>query len=155
MDIISRHPQETEKLGASLGGLLRAGDRICLSGELGAGKTAFSRGIGAGWGAATPLTSPSYTLAHEHQRGDGEGLYHLDFYRISGPAEAELMGIDDILDSRAVVIFEWPERVQSILPTCHLWVDISVIESWRRRFVFAAQGERHQALLNEYRKRVG
>ena len=82
--------ERTASLGAALGRLLTPGDVLCLSGELGAGKTVFSRGIGAGWGATVPLTSPTYNLAHEHERQqDRARLYHLDFYRISCAREAE------------------------------------------------------------------
>ena len=154
LNIISRRPQQTEELGAALGKLLRAGDRICLSGELGAGKTAFSRGIGIGWGAVIPLTSPSFNLAHEHQGRGGERLYHLDFYRIGGAEEAESIGLDDILEDAAVVIFEWPERIKAILPPDHLWIDIRAAETWERHFVFAAHGRRHQKLLDDYRRQV-
>ena len=154
LDIISRRPQQTEELGAALGRLLRAGDRICLSGELGAGKTAFSRGIGIGWGAVIPLTSPSFNLAHQHQGRDGERLYHLDFYRIRGADEAESMGIDDILEDAAVAIFEWPERIKAILPPGHLWADIRAAGTGERRFVFSAYGRRHQKLLADYRQQV-
>ena len=79
-------------MGAALGRLLRAGDRICLSGNLGAGKTVFCRGLGDGWGATHPLTSPTYTLVHEHLRADGSKLYHIDLYRISGAEEAATLG---------------------------------------------------------------
>ena len=155
LDIISSHPQQTERLGAALGKLLRAGDRICLSGDIGAGKTVFSRGIGQGWGAAVPLTSPSYNLAHEHQRAaDDQRLCHLDFYRISGAAEAQSMGLDDILDSQAVAVFEWPERIQDILPPRHLWIDIKVIETSRRNFVFEAHGRRYETLIDEYQRLI-
>ena len=154
LDIISSHPQQTERLGAALGKLLRAGDRICLSGDIGAGKTVFSRGIGQGWGAAVPLTSPSYNLAHEHQRAaDDQRLCHLDFYRISA-AEAQSMGLDDILDSQAVAVFEWPERIQDILPPRHLWIDIKVIETSRRNFVFEAHGRRYETLIDEYQRLI-
>ncbi len=145
--------QRTEALGAALGGLLAPGDVICLSGELGAGKTVFSRGLGAGWGAAVPLSSPTYNLAHEHVRtADSTRLYHLDFYRISGSREAETLGIYEILDSGAIVIFEWPERVLEILPAEHLWIDIMLREDDGRTLHFRAQGERHAALLNELRQ---
>ena len=154
LNIISRRPQQTEELGAALGRLLQAGDRICLSGELGAGKTAFSRGIGIGWGAVIPLTSPSFNLAHQHQGRGGERLYHLDFYRIRDAEEAESMGLDDILEDAAVVIFEWPERIKAILPAGHLWADIRATKTWERRFVFAAHGRRHQKLLDDYRRQV-
>lgn len=155
LDISSSHPQQTERLGAALGKLLRAGDRICLSGDIGAGKTVFSRGIGQGWGAAVPLTSPSYNLAHEHQRAaDDQRLCHLDFYRISGAADAQSMGLDDILDSQAVALFEWPERIQDILPPRHLWIDIKVIETSRRNFVFEAHGQRYETLIDEYQRLI-
>lgn len=153
LDISSSRPRQTERLGAALGKLLQAGDRICLSGDIGAGKTVFSRGIGQGWGVTVPLTSPSYNLVHEHRRqADADGLYHLDFYRISGAEEAELMGLDDILDGEAVAIFEWPERIQGILPPCHLWIDIKVIETLRRNFVFEARGRRYETLIDKYRQ---
>ena len=85
------------KLCAALGKLLQAGDLICLSGQLGAGKTVFSRGIGGGWGAIPPLSSPTYNLAHEHRRAQDETrLLHIDLYRIDGPADAETLGLDDI-----------------------------------------------------------
>ena len=148
--------QRTEALGAALGGLLAPGDVICLSGELGAGKTVFSRGIGAGWGATLPLSSPTYNLVHEHERGaDSARLYHLDFYRISGPREAETLGIYEILEGGDIVIFEWPERVLEILPAEHLWIDIMMREDDGRDLHFSAQGERHAALLNELRQALG
>ena len=148
--------QRTEALGAALGGLLAPGDVICLSGELGAGKTVFSRGMGASWGATVPLSSPTYNLAHEHERpADSARLYHLDFYRINGSREAETLGIHEILDSGEIVIFEWPERVLEILPAEHLWIDIMMREDDERDLHFRAQGERYAALLNELRQALG
>ena len=145
--------QRTEALGAALGGLLAPGDVICLSGELGAGKTVFSRGMGAGWGATLPLSSPTYNLAHEHERRvDSARLYHLDFYRISGACEAETLSIHEILDSGEIVIFEWPERVLEILPPEHLWIDIMMREDDGRALHFRAQGQRYATLLNELRQ---
>ena len=152
---ISETALRTEALGAALGGLLKPGDVICLSGELGAGKTVFSRGIGAGWGAAPPLTSPTYNLAHEHnRRADQTRLYHLDFYRISGARDAETVGIYDILEDSQIIIFEWPERVLDILPDQRLWVDILLRNDGGRDLRFSAQGQRHAALLHEFRRAV-
>ena len=147
--------QRTEALGAALGRLLAPGDVICLSGELGAGKTVFSRGIGAGWGATMPLSSPTYNLAHEHDRHtDRARLYHLDFYRISGAREAETLGVYEILDSGDIVIFEWPERVLKILPAEHLWINIIMRNDDGRDLHFSARGERHAALLNGLRQEM-
>ncbi len=153
--LISRAPHETEALGAALGGLLRAGDVICLSGGLGAGKTLLCRGVGAGWGASIPLTSPTYNLVHEHQRADGGRLYHLDFYRISSPLEAESLGLDDILESEAVCLFEWSERVREILPAARLWIDFTLCAAEARRLRFEARGQRYIRLLDELWREKG
>ena len=86
--ITSETAMRTEAIGAALGAILAPGDVLCLSGELGAGKTVLSRGIGAGWGATVPLSSPTYNLVHEHERSaDNTRLYHLDFYRIRARAK--------------------------------------------------------------------
>lgn len=138
----------TEAIGAALGALSAPGDFICLSGELGAGKTVLSRGIGAGWGATPPLSSPTYNLVHEHKRpADNRRLYHLDFYRIEGAREAETLGIDDILDSGDIVIFEWPERILEMLPAERLWIDITMRDDDVRVLDFVARGERYRTLV--------
>ena len=156
LHIISEAAKRTEDLGVALGGLLLPGDVVCLSGELGAGKTVFSRGIGAGWGATTPLSSPSYNLVHEHMRAcDTARLYHLDFYRISGAREAETLGIHELLESKNIVIFEWPERILDILPPDHLWIDITMREGEGRDLFFDAQGERHKKLVETFRRLIG
>lgn len=153
---ISETTQRTEALGAALGHLLAPGDVVCLAGELGAGKTVFSRGIGAGWGATAPLTSPTYNLVHEHnRRADRTRLCHLDFYRISGAREAETVGIYEILESGAIVIIEWPERVLDILPDQRLWIDIMTREDDERDLQFVSRGERHAALLIDLRRSPG
>ncbi len=145
----SHNAQRTTALGAVLGGYLKAGDVICLSGELGAGKTVFSRGLGTGWGASQPLTSPTYNLVHEHRRArDRQRLYHIDLYRIQAAAEAETLGLDDILDGAGSVIFEWPERILNQLPPERLWIDIELTDSEdARELHFEARGARYVALL--------
>lgn len=145
--------ERANALGAALGRLLAAGDVICLSGALGAGKTVFSRGIGVGWGATEPLTSPTYNLAHEHERlKDKTRLFHLDFYRIRGPRDAETLGLHDILEGGDIVIFEWPERILEFLPAERLWIDFMIGENEERALEFAARGERHCALLANLRR---
>ena len=147
--IKSKTAMRTAAIGATLGALVAPGDVICLSGELGAGKTVFCRGIGAGWGATVPLSSPTYNLAHEHDRPvDDARLYHLDFYRIKGARDAETLGLDDILDSGDVVLFEWPERILDMLPVERLWIDITMRHDDTRELEFVAQGERYRALID-------
>ena len=152
LDIISHSPEQTRRLGVRLGKALAAGDVICLSGDMGAGKTVFSAGIGKGWGAKTRLTSPTFNLVHEHRR-DGDGLlYHLDCYRLHGMADAESVGLDDILNGQGTVILEWPEHIEDALPPERLWVELRIIEPNRRNFVFEATGQRYEALLSRFRQ---
>lgn len=151
-EVTSGSPRHTDSLGRLLGPLLREGDVICLSGDLGAGKTAYSRGIGAGWGAGTPLTSPTFNLVHEHRRTvDDACLFHIDCYRVSGPNDADSIGLDDILDSTATALLEWPERIQAALPPARLWIDILDGGGAQRHFVFQAFGDRYVTLLDRYR----
>lgn len=155
LDIISNSPEQTKRLGTRLGKLLRPGDIICLSGDMGAGKTVFSSGIGEGWGTKTPLTSPTYNLVHEHDRAaDKQRLYHLDCYRLRSVDEVDTIGLDDILDGDGIVIFEWAERIEEALPDHYLWVDVKVTEVSRRNFFIEAEGERYQTLVDEYKKLV-
>jgi tRNA threonylcarbamoyladenosine biosynthesis protein TsaE len=93
--------------GARLATLLRAGDVVLLSGELGAGKTTLTQGIAAGLGVTGPVTSPTFVLAREHRSGgDGPALVHADAYRLSGMAELDDLDLDTSLDE-AVTVVEW------------------------------------------------
>jgi tRNA threonylcarbamoyladenosine biosynthesis protein TsaE len=154
LDIISHNSEQTRRLGARLGSLLQPGDIICLSGEMGAGKTVFSAGIGAGWGAQTALTSPTFNLVHEHRRDqDAHRLYHLDCYRLKSADEADSIGLEDILSGQAAVVIEWPENIESALPRERLWITLRVWETMRRNFLFEATGARYEALLNQFQGR--
>lgn len=147
----SHSPAATSRLGKKLGALLAAGDVVCLSGGLGAGKTCLCRGIGLGYGAQTQLTSPSYNLVHEHQRAQDETwLYHLDCYRLDNPQEAQSLGIDDILDGSGAVIIEWAERIEPFLPGERLWIDFDIRGESRRDLHCQAVGERHISLLTDF-----
>ena len=109
---VSRSADETRALGAGLAAHLVPGDLVCLYGELGAGKTTFIQGLAAGLGVSDPVTSPSFTLIHEHP---GRLLfYHLDLYRLD-PGDLTEAGIEEVLDADAVVAVEWAERLPSRL----------------------------------------
>jgi tRNA threonylcarbamoyladenosine biosynthesis protein TsaE len=152
LDIISYNPQQTARMGARLGALLEVGDVICLSGDMGAGKTIFASGIGKGWGAEPPLTSPTYNLVHVHRRKkDSTKLYHLDCYRLSDVLEAETIGLDDILNGATISVFEWPEHIKSALPEERLWVDIRIVETTRRSIVLEGSGKRYEDLIVQFR----
>lgn len=153
LDIISHSAEQSGRLGTRLGSLLRAGDVICLSGNMGAGKTVFAAGIGRGWGAKHPLTSPTFTLVHDHTRAtDNQHLYHLDCYRFEKVDDAEAIGLDDILAGRGPVIIEWPEQIARLLPIERLWIEIRVLDDTRRNFILDAAGKRSEELLSQFRE---
>jgi tRNA threonylcarbamoyladenosine biosynthesis protein TsaE len=153
LDIISHSAEQTQRLGARLGALLLPTDIICLSGEMGAGKTVFAIGIGQGWGAQTPVSSPTFSLVHEHRRKkDDQRLFHLDCYRLGSVEETDAIGLDDILDGRGPVILEWPERIEKVLPKKRLWVEFRVMEQTRRNFILEGTGPRYRELLARFRE---
>jgi tRNA threonylcarbamoyladenosine biosynthesis protein TsaE len=121
---------------------------------MGAGKTVFASGIGKGWGAKHTLTSPTFTLVHEHRRADGQRLYHLDCYRLQGVDDVDSIGFDDLLDSEGVLLIEWAERIRDALPDKHLWVELRVIETTRRNLLLDAKGDRYTTLINQFREQT-
>lgn len=155
LDIISNSPEQSKRMGIRLGRLLQAGDVICLSGDMGAGKTVFSSGIGQGWGSQYKITSPTYNLVHQHSRKkDNSILYHLDCYRMRSTDEIESIGFDDMIDSKGIVLIEWAERIEDALPDTHLWIDLRVVEEMRRNFILEAKGEHYQRLVDTFRNEI-
>lgn len=155
VDFVSHSVERTTQIGALLGEVLRAGDVICLSGALGAGKTALTRGIAAGWGAREPVTSPTFTLVHEHTRAsDGQWLYHIDCYRLDGAASAWSIGLEDLIYGDDVTVIEWAENVRDLLPPDCLWITLEFGGENERRLSYTALGERGQRLLDAFRLRA-
>lgn len=153
LDIISHSAEQSQRLGIRLGTLLHPGDVICLSGDMGAGKTVFAAGIGKGWGAKTPLTSPTFNLVHEHSRAsDSQRLFHLDCYRLESADEVDAIGFDDILNGRGPVVIEWPEHIVAALPRQRLWIELRILEPTRRNFIFEATGKRYEELIQKFRE---
>jgi tRNA threonylcarbamoyladenosine biosynthesis protein TsaE len=152
LDIISTSPAQTERLGWRLGQMLATGDIICLAGDLGAGKTVIARGIAEGWGATTPVTSPTYNLVHQHTRPtDDAALYHIDCYRLSGASDLASTGWSDIVDSAGLLVIEWPERIQAEIPPGHIWVDLTVIDESRRGLLLSGTDAHHRDLVERLR----
>lgn len=127
----TRAPEETEALAAEIATTLQAGDVIWLSGDLGAGKTTFVRGLAAGLGLdPEEVSSPTFALVHEH-RGGRLDLFHVDLYRLDRVAAGDL-GLRELGVVRGVVVVEWPERLSGDLaPT--LRVRINVVDDTTRR----------------------
>lgn len=156
LEFISRSPDQTLRVGARLGRYLGGGDVTALEGDLGSGKTVFAQGVGMGWGATTRLVSPTYVLMRRHRRHqDALELYHVDLYRLTTAAEVEMLGLDEIVGSPAVVsLVEWPERHMGLFPDDRLWIHLRILDEYRRSLVFQAQGERHQMILNHFRQEL-
>ncbi|MCQ3930946.1 MAG: tRNA (adenosine(37)-N6)-threonylcarbamoyltransferase complex ATPase subunit type 1 TsaE [Chloroflexi bacterium] len=151
LQIFSPNAHSTRQLGQQLGQLLQPRDVVCLVGSLGAGKTTFAAGVGQGWGSTSRLTSPTYTLVHEHHRSaDSQTLYHVDAYRLETPDALESVGFGDIWEGDGPILIEWPERLGEMLPSEHLWIEIeadSELDENQRTLRFWARGERVGQLL--------
>ena len=114
---------ETQALAGALAPLVRAGDLLLLSGDLGAGKTAFTQGLGRGLGVTDPITSPTFTLANEYD-GARLRIHHLDVYRMESMAEVFDVDLPDLLDDDAVVAIEWGEAIVASVPADYLAVEL-------------------------------
>lgn len=102
-----------DAFAASVAAVLRPGDVVALSGDLGAGKTSFARGVLRGLGWAGEVPSPSFTLVQTYDTVPP--IWHVDLYRLDSPGDADALGLDDVWDEAAVLI-EWPERLGDRLP---------------------------------------
>ena len=114
MEYITNSPAETEALGAALGRVVPAGTVLAYRGDLGAGKTAFTRGLAAGLGYTDPVTSPTYTIVNEYL-GGRLPLFHFDMYRLACADDLWDIGWEDYLDRQGVCAVEWSENVTEAL----------------------------------------
>ena len=143
---ISRSADQTRAIGAGRAAHLSPGDLICLYGDLGAGKTTFIQGLASGLGVSDLVTSPSFTLVHEHR---GRLLfYHLDLYRL-GPDDLTEAGIEEVLAAPAVVAVEWAERLPEPLRRGALEVSIAFDDESpdSRRLRFRPLGDRSARIV--------
>ena len=114
MEFITNSPQETEALGQKLGQKLPAGTVIAYRGDLGAGKTAFTRGLARGLGIQDPVTSTTYTIVNEYL-GGRVPLFHFDMYRLHSADDLFDIGWDDYLERQGICAVEWSENVAEAL----------------------------------------
>ncbi len=153
VEFFSRSPEQTRRVGMRLGSLLRCSDLICLSGDLGSGKTTLVQGLARGWGSPDSVSSPTFILVNAYRRPDGEVLHHLDSYRMQSALEAEDLDIDLMLEKGPLVV-EWPERIVPALPDGRLWINLRWMSDSQRGMVITAQGQRYEELLRQFRHSI-
>ncbi|NPV55653.1 MAG: tRNA (adenosine(37)-N6)-threonylcarbamoyltransferase complex ATPase subunit type 1 TsaE [Anaerolineae bacterium] len=151
LEFFSRSPEQTRRLGARMGALLKPGDTLCLQGDLGSGKTTLVQGLAQGWGSLDAVTSPTFVLVNVYRRVSGESLFHLDAYRLEDAREAEDLDIDWMLAEGALVV-EWAGRIQAALPDDGLWVTLRWMADEQRGMVFTPRGKRYEKMLADFRK---
>jgi tRNA threonylcarbamoyladenosine biosynthesis protein TsaE len=151
LEFFSHSPEQTRRLGSRLGELLKPGDLICLSGELGAGKTTMVQGIAQGWGSTDRVTSPTFVLVNQYNRADGQELNHLDAYRLQNAVEAEDLDPEFMLEKGALVV-EWADRISKALPDEKLEVQMRWMAEEYRGMVFHAHGNRYESMLEQFRQ---
>lgn len=151
VECFSRSADQTRRFGMRLGSLLKPGDLVGLSGDLGAGKTTLISGVAKGWGSPDPVTSPTFVLVNEYYRYDNSVLFHMDAYRIGSIWEAEELDFDRMLQKGPMLI-EWAEQIEAILPKDRLWIHMKYISDDVRSFTLRPVGKRYTALSAEFRR---
>jgi tRNA threonylcarbamoyladenosine biosynthesis protein TsaE len=117
---ISNSAAETEDFGRQVARDLRAGSVVALQGELGAGKTHFTKGLVAGLGSSAAVTSPTFTIVHEYS-GGRLPVYHFDFFRVEDRRSADRLALDDYFFGDGVSVVEWADRFPELIPPEARW----------------------------------
>lgn len=121
--MITKTAQETRNCGKKLAEKIKNGGVVCLYGDLGAGKTTFVQGIAKGLGVKKKITSPTFVLIRQYNN-----LYHLDLYRLNSLEEIKALGVEEIWqDKKNILIIEWPEKIEKILPENKLTVHLKAL----------------------------
>ena len=138
IELETRAADETRKVGAALAELLGPGDVVSLTGDLGAGKTAFVQGAARALGVTEPVTSPTFVLVREY-RGRIP-VRHIDVYRLERVQEVLDLGFEDLVDHGGVAFIEWGDAIEALLPDSHVRVELRADEDDSRAIHVSARG---------------
>lgn len=145
LELMTNDFNETIELGFKIGSLLEAGDVLLLAGDLGAGKTTFTKGIGKALGIKRTINSPTFTIVKEYN--GTLDLYHLDLYRLDGLGND--FDLEDYFTRDGVVVCEWPNNVDEILPDEYLLIEIFRDTLDKRIIRLTPKGERYCKLVGD------
>ena len=138
--MLSSSPAQTRALGAKLARVLCPGDVLILQGDLGAGKSEFTRGIAQGLGISGPIPSPSFTILNVYEDGTMP-LYHFDWYRLNTSEELYEMGMDEYLVGEGVSVVEWPSQCPDAVPEDCLEVVFHILDETNRNIELISKGQ--------------
>lgn len=146
--IICRNIDETKKIGYKLGSLLQKGDIVCLTGDLGAGKTTLTKSIALGLDVKEDVTSPTFTIINEY---DGRlPVYHFDVYRIMDIDEMYDIGYEEYFYGNGACIVEWASQIKELIPKDHLWIEIKLgSDINNREFYIEGTTEHYKSIIEE------
>lgn len=144
-EIITHTTEETMRIAEKLAVLLHPGDVITLQGDLGAGKTTFTKGLGIGLGVTRTINSPTFTIVKEYM---GElPLYHMDVYRLEDSEED--IGFDEYFYGDGISVVEWPQFITEFLPEKRLDISLKTIEEDKRQMILAPKGHDFEKICEE------
>jgi tRNA threonylcarbamoyladenosine biosynthesis protein TsaE len=132
---ISKSPAETEAVGRQLAERVGSGSVLALQGELGSGKTQFTKGLVAGMGSNAAVFSPTFTIVHEY-RGGRLPVYHFDFFRVENRQSLERLGLDDYVFGDGVSVIEWADRFPEFVPQQARWISFEIKSEKERAISF-------------------
>lgn len=140
MTFDSSSPLETEQLGELIGSLLTPASTVALYGDLGGGKTCFTRGLvkGVAPQSAHLVASPTYSIMNEY--AGTPPVYHFDFYRTSGSSELVELGFDDYFNGDGICVIEWPERIEDALPPNCIKIHFDYLDDLQRKITIETAG---------------
>ena len=144
-EFITQNAMETIEYGYKIGSLLTNGDVILLAGDLGAGKTTFTKGIGKALGISRVINSPTFTIVKEYH--GSLSLYHLDLYRLDGLGDD--FDLEEYFNSDGVTVCEWPDNVKEIIPDEYLMIEIFRTEGDGRIIKLTPCGKRYEKLVGD------
>ena len=154
IEIISESAEQTWEIARFIGGKLRKGDVLALSGELGSGKTCFTGGLARGLGVDEKyqITSPTFTLINEYPARCK--LYHFDVYRLNGYSEFEDLGYEEYFCGDGIVVIEWAEKIAQIRPADTFFISFKYLDENKRRIVIKGQEKRMKELAIDTKMEV-